>query len=125
MASAQAVFGQHTGEILRRYCRQNGMAEPTNEESDQISARLWKIVCVRGLPLPLRSGEPGSPGELSAAEVTPLVESVLGGGDWRAALIDPVRQLIKACFHQEFTVCRDSYREVSVDGVCRRQQFKK
>jgi hypothetical protein len=125
MGPAQAVFGQHIGGILRRYCRQNSVAEPTNGETDQISARLWTILCSRGLPPPLRSGELGSPGEMTAAEVTPLVENVLGGGERRAALVDPVRQLIKACFHREFTVCRDSYREVSAEGVCRRQQFKK
>jgi hypothetical protein len=43
----------------------------------------------------------------------------------REALLDPVRQLVKACFHREFAICRDSYREVSSDGICRRQQLKK
>jgi len=77
------------------------------------------------LPPPLASGEVGSPGELSAAEVGPMVERVLEGSESRAALADPVRQLIKACFHREFTICRDSYREISGDGVCRRQRLTK
>ncbi|MEO6569728.1 MAG: hypothetical protein ABIO94_13260, partial [Opitutaceae bacterium] len=28
-----------------------------------------------------------------------------------------------ACFHEEFKVCRDSFREPSPDGICRRQQL--
>jgi hypothetical protein len=35
----------------------------------------------------------------------------------------PVRQLVKACFYAEFKICRDSFREVSPDGSCRRQQL--
>ena len=41
----------------------------------------------------------------------------------REKLAVPVRQLVKACFHPEFRVCRDSFREESPDGSCRRQQL--
>ena len=37
-------------------------------------------------------------------------------------LVEAVRQLIKACLHPVFTQCRDSYRERSADGRCRRQE---
>ena len=125
MTSSGDQFGELVRRILNRYCRQNGLAEPLKGETEQIGTRLWEIVCSRGLPRPLALGEEGRPGELNAAEVTPLVEAVLEGSDRRAALIDPIRQLVKTCFHREFAVCRDSYREVSADGSCRRQTLKK
>lgn len=125
MASPADQIGECVGPILRRFCRQNGLADLVDQETEQISRRLWEIICGRGLPPPLRAGEIGSPGELNAAEVTPMVECVLEGNDRRAALIDPVRQLVKTCFHREFVVCRDSYREAGADGSCRRQSLKK
>lgn len=125
MTSPGDQLGEHVKTILRRYCRQNGLAEPVDRETKQIGTRLWEVICTRGLPPPLASGALGSPGELNAAEVTPMVEAVLEGNDRRAALIDPIRQLVKTCFHREFAVCRDSYREVSADGSCRRQMLKK
>jgi hypothetical protein len=48
---------------------------------------------------------------------------VLGGATDRAALEAPARQLVKACFYPEFKTCRDSFREVSPDGTCRRQEL--
>jgi hypothetical protein len=125
MISGRLLFRQHLGQILARYCRQNGLVELSEAEMDLISTRLLAIIATRGLPRPLPPGEEGSPGELNAAEVTPLVESVLEGVNRRAALLDPIRQLVKACFHREFAICRDSYREVLPDGICRRQQLKK
>ncbi|HTO03218.1 MAG TPA: hypothetical protein VL069_05915 [Opitutus sp.] len=125
MTSPEDQLGEHVRLILRRFCRQNGLAAPLDHETEQISRRLWEIILTKGLPPPLAPGEIGSPGELSAAEVMPMVEAVLEGNDRRAALIDPVRQLVKTCFHREFAVCRDSYREVSADGSCRRQTLKK
>jgi hypothetical protein len=125
MTSEQEVFQKHITDILSRYCRQNGLGELQLRERDQIGSRLWHIIEGRGLPAPLQAGEVGSPGEMSAAEVLPLVEGILEGIERRPALIDPVRQLVKACFHREFTICRDSFREVSTDGICRRQQLKK
>ena len=34
-----------------------------------------------------------------------------------------MQQLVKACFYPEFTVCRDSFRELTKDGGCRRQEL--
>ena len=39
------------------------------------------------------------------------------------AMAGPARQLVKACFYPEFKTCRDSFREVSPDGTCRRQEL--
>jgi len=111
--------------ILARYLRQNQAAVPGEAELNEIADRMWDLINLRGLPPPLAEGELGTPGELSAAEVAPMLDRVLAGCETRAALVDPVRQLIKACFHREFTICRDSYREVSGDGVCRRQTLTK
>ena len=118
-------LGEYVGLILARFCRQNRLAEPVDGETQQISRRLWEMILTRGLPRPLDPGDMGSPGELNAAEVAPMVEAVLEGNDRRAALIDPIRQLVKTCFNREFGICRDSYREVSADGSCRRQTLKK
>jgi hypothetical protein len=38
-------------------------------------------------------------------------------------LAEALRQVVKACFHPEFTICRESYRECSADGTCRRQEL--
>jgi hypothetical protein len=43
--------------------------------------------------------------------------------DAPARLHRNVTQLVKACFYPEFTVCRDSFREVAKDGSCRRQEL--
>jgi hypothetical protein len=125
MIAAQLLFRQHVGEILARYCRQNGFDDVSVAEVDLISVRLLTLIATRGLPRPLPAGEEGSPAEMNAAEVAPLVESVLEGVTRRAVLLESIRQIVKACFHREFALCRDSYREVSSDGMCRRQQLKK
>jgi hypothetical protein len=125
MTSPRAQFEEHVRAIIRRYCQQNGGTELPETELKELSARMWKLVLARGLPAPLPIGQAGSPGEMSAAEVAPLVETVLGDLSRRGELLDPVRQLVKACFHREFAICRESYREMSSDGVCRRQQLKK
>jgi hypothetical protein len=52
------------------------------------------------------------------------VARVLGGaGD--ELLATAVKQLVKACFYPEFTVCRDSFREPTKDGGCKRQELER
>lgn len=124
MALDPAPFIQLVGEILQRHARQNEGDLPLSA-GRALGERLWDVVVARGLPPPLPAGETGAPSELSAGEVAPLVEEVLGPLSHHAQLLEPVRQLVKACFHREFANCRESYREIGSDGSCRRQQLAK
>ncbi len=112
-------------EILERYCLQNGLALLGEVETGRIAARLWLLITVRGLPRRLAADERGTPGEMSDAEVGPLVDCVLEGSARAGELAKAARQLVKACFSAEFRTCRDSYRECEDDGSCRRQQVGK
>jgi hypothetical protein len=125
MTSAGNAFAPLVGAILSRYFRQNDQPAPSGAEVAAIAARLWALIGERGLPRPLGPAERGAPGEMPDAEVSPLVERVLGDAPpaRRAALGGPVRQLVKACFYPEFKACRDSFREVAPDGTCRRQEL--
>ena len=84
--------------------------------------QLRHVVAARGLPRPLGLGEIGAPGGMADAEVAGLLAQVTAGIE-QPLLVDAARQLVKACFYPEFTVCRDSYREVARDGGCRRQEL--
>ena len=83
---------------------------------------MWSLIAERGLPRALTPAEQGEPGELSEEECAPLVARALGGAN-DLLLATAARQLVKACFHPEFKKCRDSFREVSPDGSCRRQDL--
>ena len=54
----------------------------------------------------------------------PLVARVIAGSD-EPLLAEAARHLVKACFYPEFKVCRDSFREVTADGSCRRQELER
>lgn len=125
MTSAGHAFAQLTEAILTRYFRQNGQPSPPGAELADFAARLWALIAERGLPRPLAPAERGTPGEMSDTEVAPLLDRVLGDlpPPTRAALAGPGKQLVKACFYPEFKTCRDSFREVSPDGTCRRQEL--
>jgi len=125
MVSVGDVFSERVQGILRRFCTQNGAGCPDDVLLRELARRLWSVVRERGLPAPLAASDPGIPGELPEAECTDLVARVWGETPVteREKLAVPVRQLVKACFHPEFKVCRDSFREVSADGACRRQQL--
>ena len=125
MSVSGTEFLDGVGAILTRYFRQNAWPAPDPSELADVSARLLELLQARGLPPPLIEGETGAPGEMTAAEVAPLVDQVLGDAGSRERWLEPVRQLVKSCFHREFTTCRESYREKSPDGLCRRQQLER
>ncbi|MEO7415000.1 MAG: hypothetical protein ABIZ81_16795 [Opitutaceae bacterium] len=125
MTHAEGTFSGIVGEILRRFCEQNGKEPPPAQVLAGLGDRILAVVRERGLPPPLHDDDQGTPGEMPEAVCAPLVAhvmSVLPEHD-RVFLSVPLRQLIKACFHEEFKVCRDSFREPSPDGICRRQQL--
>jgi hypothetical protein len=121
------MFAEIVPEILRRFSVQNGREPPDEVALSSVAARLWQLVQERGLPPPLGASEAGTPVEIPDETCAPLVERTLEPVSERDRewLRVPVRQLIKACFHGEFKICRDSFREVSPDGSCRRQQLSR
>jgi len=125
MTHAGNAFADLVVAILGRYFRQNDRPAPPDTEITGFAARLWALIGERGLPRPLGPAERGVPGKLPEAEVAPLLDRALGGTSpaWRAALEGPANQLVKACFYPEFKTCRDSFREISPDGTCRRQEL--
>jgi hypothetical protein len=111
--------------VLVRYLEQNRLDPLAPHDAAALSSRLVSSALERGLPPPLPPGAAGTPGELPSAEVDPLVQRVLAGHLRAAELGTPVRQLLKACLQPEFRQCRRSYRAVTADGVCRRQQLER
>lgn len=108
--------------LLERFFRQNNRVPPPAPALGDFAARLYALVVERGLPPPLAPAELGRAGGMSETETAPLVARVLAR-ETDPLLAEGARQLVKACFYPEFKICRDSFREVSADGVCRRQQL--
>jgi hypothetical protein len=117
-------FCMLVGGVLGRFFAQNARATPSDAEIAGFGARLWALVAERGLPPPLAPGDAGAPSEMSETECAPLVARVLAGAT-DPLLADAARQLVKACFYPEFKTCRESYRAVTPDGVCRRQELSR
>jgi hypothetical protein len=124
MNEPSVEFARHIEVIVTRYLGQHDRSPPEPAELQRIAQRLWSLILQRGLPPPLLQGDAGTAGGIPEAECTRLLRQVMDGAD-DPLLIDVLRQIIKACFHPEFTVCRDSYRAVSADGECRRQQSQR
>ena len=125
MPAGKETFVQCVVEILERYFRQNHQALPARSESIAAANRLWALIQKRGLPRPLEKTERGEPGEMPEAESAALFNTVMdsASAECRELLASPMRQVVKACFYPEFKTCRDSFREVSPDGSCRRQEL--
>ena len=113
--------------ILERFLWQNSLPIPPKSELAEVSLRLWEAVAERGLPPALAPGEDGSPGELQEVECAALIGRILSESSpaVREELALPVRHLVKACFNPVFRNCRESYREPSPDGRCRRQDLSR
>ena len=125
MTTAGHAFAELVSALLARYAAQNAQPVPPAADRAALAAGLWALIAERGLPRPLAAAERGTPGEMTDAEVAPLLERALVEvpASSRAVLAGPARQLVKACFYPEFKTCRDSFREVSPDGTCRRQEL--
>jgi hypothetical protein len=117
-------FERRVAAVLVRFARQNGVRFE-NAAVERFAAQLGRLVDERGLPPPLREGERGAPGELEKSEVRELTAWALEGVRASEDFADAAKQIVKACFYPEFRVCRDSYRERSGKGVCKRQVLEK
>lgn len=115
--------------LLTRFFVQNGRVPPADETLMRVATQLRALIDEHGLPPPLAPGErrtaqaASALGGVSEAEAAVRVGRVLSGVADDPLLNDAVRQLLKACFYPELSECRDSFREVTGDGVCRRQQL--
>ena len=121
MDANAAEFERLVVAMVTRFGAQGGGEVPDGAAA-RFAGQLGRLVATRGLPRPLVAGEIGSPGGLAEEEVARLVGQVTAGIE-EPLLVEAARQLVKACFYPEFTVCRDSYREVARDGGCRRQEL--
>jgi len=116
-------FEQQVIGIVTRYFDQNDRAMPVAQVA-RVARQLQALVAERRLPRPLGEGERGIAGGMSESECAPLVARVTAGtGD--PLLAEAARQLVKSCFYPEFKECRDSFRAVGADGVCRRQDLER
>jgi hypothetical protein len=121
MAEPMGEFERLVSAVVTRFAAQKSRTIPAAQIT-LMARQLGDLVRERGLPPPLAEGERGAPGGMSEDVCAPLVGRVVAGTD-EPLLADAARQLVKACFYPEFTECRDSYREVSPDGSCRRQEL--
>lgn len=117
-------FERRVEAVTVRYCAQRQQPPPPVPELARFTGQLRGLVEERGLPAPLGPGEVGAPGGMPEETCAPLVARVVAGTE-HPLLPDLARQLVKACFYPEFTVCRDSFREVARDGSCRRQELER
>lgn len=109
---------------MERFARQNGESFSADSVA-RFAERLWRLIEERGLPAALERGEAGKPGELEKSEIRELTRRAMKGVDEGETFEDAAKQMVKACFYPEFRVCRDSYRERSSKGVCKRQDLEK
>jgi hypothetical protein len=109
--------------VLARFFAQRAQPFPA-AGARRFAIQLSQLVAERGLPRALREDESGKPGSMSELECAPLVARVMNGLS-DLVLADAAKQLVKACFYPEFKVCRDSFREVTRDGACRRQELER
>lgn len=118
-------FARIVGAVVTRFMAQHGARAPVAPVLRRLAGQLRAVIDERGLPRPLAAEERGAPGGLPDAECAALVARVMAGLASEPLLAEAARQLVKACFHREFRVCRDSFREVGADGSCRRQQLER
>lgn len=120
--SAEEQFTSVMSAILRRWHRQQGEPAPGEARCADFASGLLGLISERGLPRPLAADEHGAPGSMSEAEGAPLIERLVTTTD-HPLLREAARQLVKACFYPEFKDCRDSFRQTTSDGTCRRQEL--
>jgi hypothetical protein len=108
--------------VVTRFLTQKSQIPAAAADIARFTAQLRQLVDERGLPSPLSADQCGAPGGMAEEVCAQLVARVVAGTR-EPLLAEAARQLIKACFHPEFKVCRDSFREVTPGGVCRRQEL--
>jgi hypothetical protein len=115
MAADFAEFSLRLTAVLQRFYAQNSRPPLPHATIATVAQRLWLLMQERG-PVQARDGE------LSADEAQTLTARVLA--DFSDELLAiAARQLVKTCLQPSPATCRNSYREVTADGRCRRQDI--
>jgi len=115
-------FESRVAAIVVRFTAQQGQPPLSSGELRQLTARLAQLMRERGLPTPIAAGASEGSDALTELECGQLVARVIEGMQ-QAWVAEMARQLVKACFYRELVVCRDSFREVTRAGACRRQEL--
>jgi hypothetical protein len=119
MADDAQEFSRLAGAVVTRFFAQNGKAAPAMVGSGDFGAGLWRIVEEHGSRR--RDGASAKAGSFTEEALAGLVARVVAGEE-DPLLSSAAKQLLKACLYPELGACRDSFREASSDGVCRRQE---
>lgn len=122
MAEMDREFTERVVAVVRRWGAQGATPPWDADTVGRLAQRLAALVAERGLPRPARAATADSTTGMPEAEMARLTDRVAGAGE-EPRLAEAVRQLIKACFYPEKDQCCESYREVSADGTCRRQEL--
>lgn len=115
MSVASAEFRALISAVLARFFAQNHRPAPSAAELAPFADRLWQLMQERGL---VRASD----GELTDDDTRARVARVLAGAT-DDLLATAARQLVKTCLQPSPATCRNSYREVTADGRCRRQEL--
>lgn len=111
-------FSERVDAVLVRYLAQQGVTV-TEARAARFGRGLADLVRRRGLSD--AEGTGGGP-VWRDEELVPLAGELIEQDD-PAAVGEAARQLVKACFYPELAVCRDSFRAMGADGLCRRQEL--
>jgi hypothetical protein len=117
-----AEFEGLVAAIVVRFVAQQRQPDPPADEVRRFAAQLRQSIAERDVRPMNSDGDDSSANRIDESECTQLAERALAGTT-AASLAEAARQLVKACFSPELHLCRDSFREVTKDGACRRQDL--
>lgn len=121
MADDANEFSRLVSAVLDRFLTQNGKLPPAGFRAEEFGARLWEIVSDHTRSASARPATGDSVGTSEPAWAALTVRALGGLNDETLAVA--AQQLLKTCLYPELRTCRDSFKEVGVDGKCRRQEL--
>ncbi len=127
--SARRRFQSLAGACLARYVRANAGIATEEASLAQCCEVVWDIVDTQGWPAPLPVGKEREATDTALPDLAAWVDRATrsfvtaGVGEQAlACLKTAVGQLFKTCLYPEITVCRESYRQQTAEGHCKRQK---
>jgi len=130
VGGAKACFSRLATACLERFLSYGAGGKRSKEEIIGWAEVIYDKVSAMGWPQPLASGQVVAAAdrvlpnlESWVKDVLSEVGSVFEDEAEKRRVQAGLQQLFKACLYPEFTECRDSYRQVSASGVCKRQQL--
>ncbi len=126
--SARRRFQSLAGACLERYVRANAGIAMDEKSLTQCCEVVWDMVETQGWPAPLSVGQEREATDTELPDLAVWVDRATrsfvtaGVGEQALACLKTAAgQLFKACLYPEITVCRESYRQQTADGRCKRQ----